>query len=101
MPRPVLLFKESSPDNSYEDILQEMGYIAKCVPVLETRTTNIEVLVDYLLNAEELGLCGFIITSKRSCDSLAEALAELCQMPSEAYSPALGWSYHGLTIHAE
>jgi uroporphyrinogen-III synthase len=99
--RPILLFKEPSPDNEYENMLQEKGYEAKCIPVLQTTTTNTDLLLEYLVNAEIHDLRGVVITSKRSCDSLAEALAKLCSQSSEDAIPALGWLLSDSAIHEE
>ena len=99
--RPILLFKEPSVDEDYENKLQEKGYEAKCVPVLQTTTTNTDLLVEHLVDAGIHDLRGVVITSKRSCDSLAEALAKLCRESSKDAIPALGWSPSDSVIREE
>jgi len=89
MPRPVLLFKEPTPDAKYERVLSQAGYEARCVPVLETILTNVSQLAELLLSEQ---LSGIVLTSKRSCDSLSEALSTICTNTSESSAePILGW----------
>ena len=78
MLRPIILFKEHTADSSYENTLRENGYIAKCVPVLHTVHINIDDLAECLSNAKDLGVQGIIVTSKRSCETLGEAVSRLC-----------------------
>ncbi|KAF6749535.1 tetrapyrrole biosynthesis, uroporphyrinogen III synthase [Ephemerocybe angulata] len=75
---PVLLFKEPSPEDTYESLLKLRGYEPKCVPVIHTIHANLDALADHIVNARDRGIEGAVITSKRSCDSLSEAFALVC-----------------------
>lgn len=90
-PRPVLLFKDPAADSNYESTLQSKGYLTKCIPVLHTIHTNIADLVERLLKAKQLRIRGMLVTSKRSCESLGEALTQLCSVSSDSVAETLGW----------
>ena len=90
MSRPVLLFKDPTTDLSYETTLGSKGLVAKCIPVLHTVHTNMAGLADYLSNAKKLEIRGVITTSKRSCESLGEALKGLCSNSGVGAAESLG-----------
>ncbi|KAG2005787.1 hypothetical protein CC2G_002159 [Coprinopsis cinerea AmutBmut pab1-1] len=77
----VLLFRDPVPGPStdpYEDLFQQqnLGYTTKCVPVLETTHANIDELASRLVKGYEK-YSGMVITSKRSCEAVHEALSNL------------------------
>lgn len=91
MTRPVLLFKDQTVDLNYEKTLGSKGYTAKCIPVLHTIHTNVAELAECLSKAKQLQVQGMLVTSKRSCESLREALTQLCSGSGDNAAEALGW----------
>ncbi|KAH6904409.1 tetrapyrrole biosynthesis, uroporphyrinogen III synthase [Coprinopsis sp. MPI-PUGE-AT-0042] len=87
----VLLFREPSTQDRYEQLFQDYPhYTAKSIPVLETVHCNIDSLSTHLLKDYDQ-FSGVIITSKRSCDTLHESLQ--CSQQEDGISKALAhWS---------